>query len=98
MTLDTLLYNGEFHSMDDTNSIYEAMGIKDGRISFLGKDEEARGMKVKEKIDMKGKLILPGFVDTHLHALDYAETKKFIKLNGSKSVDEVIERSKKHYQ
>lgn len=49
MTLDTLLYNGEFHSMDDTNSIYEAMGIKDGRISFLGKDEEARGMKVKEK-------------------------------------------------
>lgn len=32
-------------------------------------------MKVKEKIDMKGKLILPGFVDTHLHALDYAETK-----------------------
>ena len=97
MTLDTLLYNGEFHSMDDTNSIYEAMGIKDGKISFLGKDKEAGEIEAKEKIDMKGKLVLPGFVDTHLHAMDYAETKKFIRLNGSNSVDEVIKRGKEHY-
>ena len=49
MTLDTLLYNGEFHSMDDTNSIYEAMGIKDGKISFLGKDKEAGEIEAKKK-------------------------------------------------
>lgn len=42
-------------------------------------------------------MVLPGFVDTHLHALDYAETKIY-KLNGSESVDEVIERSKEHYK
>lgn len=98
MTLDTLLYNGEFHSMDEANSIYEAIGIKNGKISFLGKDKESENLKAKEKIDMKGKLVFPGFVDTHLHALDYAETKKFIKLNGSESVEEVIKRGKEHYK
>ncbi|WP_294663717.1 amidohydrolase [uncultured Fusobacterium sp.] len=98
MTLDTLLYNGEFHSMDEANSIYEAIGIKDGKISFLGKDKESENLKAKEKIDMKGKLVFPGFVDTHLHALDYAETKKFVKLNGSESVEEVIKRGKEHYK
>lgn len=98
MTLDTLLYNGEFHSMDEANSIYEAIGIKNGKISFLGKDKESENLKAKEKIDMKGKLVFPGFVDTHLHALDYAETKKFVKLNGSESVEEVIKRGKEHYK
>ena len=98
MTIDTLLYNGEFHSMDKDNSVYEALGIKDGKISFLGKDIDVQKVNAKQKIDMQGKLVLPGFVDTHLHALDYAETKKFIKLNGSESVDEVIERSKEHYK
>ena len=53
MTLDTLLYNGEFHSMDEANSIYEAIGIKNGKISFLGKDKESENLKAKEKIDMR---------------------------------------------
>ena len=98
MIVDVLLYNGEFHSMDKNNSIYEAVGIKDGKISFLGKDKDIQKVNAKQKVDMKGKLILPGFVDTHLHALDYAETKKFIKLNGSDSVDEIIKRSREHYK
>ena len=98
MIVDMLLYNGEFHSMDKNNSIYEAVGIKDGKISFLGKDKDIQKVNAKQKVDMKGKLILPGFVDTHLHALDYAETKKFIRLNGSDSVDEIIKRSREHYK
>lgn len=43
MTLDTLLYNGEFHSMDDTNSIYEAMGIKMEGYLFLEKMRKLGG-------------------------------------------------------
>lgn len=36
MTIDTLLYNGEFHSMDKDNSVYEALN-KDGKYLFLEK-------------------------------------------------------------
>ena len=50
-----------------------ALGIKDGKISFIGleqeivKQEEAGEIQVKEKLDCQGKLVTPGLVDPHTH-------------------------------
>ncbi|MGA9227309.1 MAG: amidohydrolase family protein, partial [Mesobacillus sp.] len=44
-----------------------ALGIKDGRVAWAGLDVEAAGMKAKEKIDAKGKVVSPGLVDPHTH-------------------------------
>lgn len=44
-----------------------AVGIKDGKIAFVGKREEAVDLKANETIDAKGKLLSPGLVDPHTH-------------------------------
>jgi imidazolonepropionase len=44
-----------------------AVGIKDGKISFVGKYEEIAGKSAKKIIDASNKMVLPGFVDCHTH-------------------------------
>ena len=44
-----------------------ALGIKDGKIAFIGENVTARGLKAARVIDCQGKLVTPGLVDPHTH-------------------------------
>jgi imidazolonepropionase len=44
-----------------------AVGIKDGKIAFIGTREDASHLQAKETIDGTGKLLSPGLVDPHTH-------------------------------
>ena len=63
--LDKLLYNGNIYSIDSENRKYTALGIEDGKITFLGNDQEALQLPCEEKIDLNGKTLLPGLIDSH---------------------------------
>lgn len=97
MKIEKLFYNGNFISVDKEKNIYTMLGVSNGKIVYLSKKNNFTEVEALEKIDMKGRTILPGFIDTHLHAIDYAEQKKAVNLNGSKSVEEILERCKIHY-
>ncbi|MFN2289182.1 MAG: amidohydrolase [Chromatocurvus sp.] len=67
---DTLYYNGTIITIDDDRPLAEAVAIRDGRILAVG-DEDAILDNVGEdvrRIDLKGRALLPGFVDSHGHA------------------------------
>lgn len=69
-TADYALINGNIHTMDAEASTAEAIGIEGGEIVYVG---DAAGLKNviglgTEVIDLKGKMVLPGFVDGHIHA------------------------------
>ncbi len=70
---DLLLTNGKVYvggSVDDDTvaAFQEAVAIKDGAIVFVGSAEAAGDLQAAENIDLKGKLVLPGFIDAHVHA------------------------------
>lgn len=44
-----------------------ALGIKDGKVAFIGKDSDAESFSADEMIDCEGKLVTPGLVDPHTH-------------------------------
>ena len=48
----------------------EAIGVKDGKIVSVGtlKEVEAGG-KAAKVLDLTGKTILPGFIDSHAHPM-----------------------------
>ncbi|MBI4465337.1 MAG: amidohydrolase family protein [Acidobacteria bacterium] len=78
---DTIVVNGKIVSMDDqgynTNPghIYEAMAVKGTRITGLGTNQQIRtlaGSNTKV-IDVGGKLVLPGIIDTHAHLFGNAQ-------------------------
>ena len=88
--MDRIFYNGVIRTLDDNNTVAEAVGVKDGKIAFIGTNEEAAAMDCGEKIDLQGRLMLPGFVDTHMHMLHYAFVEKSVKLFDCKSVEDAI--------
>lgn len=93
--MDKILFNACVRTLDDNDTVAEAVGIKDGKIVFVGTNEEAQKIDAKEKIDLQGRLLLPGFVDTHLHMLNYAFVENSVKLFDCKSVEEMLERTKR---
>lgn len=63
-----ILYNGRILGKD---SFFEAAAIEDGKIKMLGSDAEIMSLASSDddgrQIDLKGKLVLPGFIDSHAH-------------------------------
>ena len=70
--LDRLYFNGIVRTMDEENPIAQALGVLDGKIVFVGSDDEAKMLEAAEKIDLDGKLMLPGFNEGHMHLGTYS--------------------------
>lgn len=94
--MDTLYYNGKIKTLDNQNSIVEAIGIKNGKIVFLGSNLETSSIKCDKRVDLNGKLLLPGFVDSHLHMAHFAFVENTVKLYSCKSADEAVMTLKKY--
>ncbi|MEX2261484.1 MAG: amidohydrolase [Bryobacteraceae bacterium] len=69
---DLILHNGKIVTVDARFSIREAVAVKDGKIAAVGTSREIlnaeRGAGT-QVIDLQGKTVLPGLIDSHVHAL-----------------------------
>lgn len=88
--LDKLFINGEIYSMKKEGEKFQSLGIKDGKITFLGTDEEAKNVSSKELIDLKGKMMIPGMADAHLHLYAYCQNLTFVDLSKVHNINEMI--------
>ena len=73
MKANLVFINGEVITADEQNSIVESVAIKDNRIIGVGSNLEMKefiGDKT-EVIDLAGKSLLPGFIDSHIHLVLY---------------------------
>jgi predicted amidohydrolase YtcJ len=69
---DLILHSGKVVTADERFAIHEAIAVENRRISQLGKTTEVlqrRGPRT-EIVDVQGKLVLPGLMDSHVHAAD----------------------------
>lgn len=90
--MDTIFYNGIIHTLDKAYPEVSALAIKDGVILRLGSDEEILALKEPQTrlIDLQGRLMLPGFADTHLHLLFYGTFRRRIDLVNTTTYEEVV--------
>lgn len=88
--LDKLFINGEIYSMKKEGEKFQSLGIKDGKIAFLGTDEEAKNLSSKELINLKGKMMIPGMADAHLHLYAYCQNLTFVDLSKVHNINEMI--------
>jgi predicted amidohydrolase YtcJ len=86
-TADLLLFNGKVVTVDDAFSIREAIVIKDGRILAVGGNELRKQYSAARMIDLRGRTVMPGFHDTHIHLGGHS--RRYIDLNDTKSLGEL---------
>ena len=89
--MDTIFYNGKIKTMDSHYPLASAVAVKDGLIAAIG-GEELLAFKTPTSrlVDLKGRLMLPGFGDSHMHALEFGESLVNVDLNRCSSIEQMI--------
>ena len=68
---DLILHNGKVVTVDKAFSIRQAVAVKGNTIQAVGTDKEILALKgpKTQVIDVKGRTVLPGLIDAHVHAI-----------------------------
>lgn len=95
---DLILKNGFVFTVDSLNTEAEAVAIKEGNIIFVGDNEAVKNFigKKTKVIDLKGKMILPGFIDSHAHPISSYRYFYELNLYGLKTAVEIQAAIKKY--
>jgi predicted amidohydrolase YtcJ len=74
--IDSIYFGGTIIPMTEPNQTFDALAIKDGKIYQTGSLKEIMALKEGQTqlIDLKGKTLLPGFIDSHSHIMMGAQT------------------------
>ncbi len=69
--IDTILVNGKILTVDPQSSVRSALAIREGRIAALGSDADIRKLAGSKThtIDLQGRTVIPGLIDSHMHAI-----------------------------
>ena len=91
---DRVFLNAAVYTVDDERSWAEAVAVSDGRISFVGDNEDAARFigPETEIFDLVGQMLLPGFHDSHIHIMIGTMAKEECSLLRLETADEVAAR------
>src|SRR5262245_14592989 len=86
---DLVLLDGKILTVDNRFSTAAALVVSDGRFIVVGSNEDARGHigKATRVIYGRGRTVVPGLIDTHVHALDVAAAETSQPFQDLRSID-----------
>jgi len=101
----SVYFNGDIITMDDNNPEADAIAVLDGKILAVGslnKIKKYVGPKTIE-IDLKGKTLIPGFVDPHSHVSGAGLLSMAANLypppdGGVKNINDIVNELTKYYE
>ena len=92
-----IYFGGNIITMNDLNPHVDAVGIDSDKIVAVGKFKDVKEKLENEYdlIDLKGKTLLPGFIDSHIHAIGSIFMLLYPSLNNIKNINDLQDIIKK---
>lgn len=93
LSADMVLKNGVIIQMNATSSIQEAVAIKNGKILAVSSNQEIKKyISTNTKvIDLNGKTVVPGFIDSHVHLMPTCINELAINFEAARSVRDILD-------
>ncbi len=89
-SVDLVLHNGKIFTADQLLSTFSAVAVRDDRIVALGWDGLLDQYRAARTVDLDGKLVVPGFIDTHIHIS--GDPERWVDLAGLENMAELKAR------
>ena len=88
---DLVLLDGRVLTVDDQFRTVTALAIRDGRFVAVGSNEDVRAHigNATRVVEGRGRTVIPGLIDTHVHALDVAAAESSQPFRNLRSIAEL---------
>jgi len=89
---DLILHRGKIATVDERFSLREALAVKDGKLLAVGTSAEVLKLKGPrtEVVDLQGRLVIPGLMDSHVHPAGAAMTEFDHPIPDMESIEDVL--------
>ena len=89
---DTVLRNAFVYTVDSANPRAQAVAITAGRLVYVGSDSGVAPFVAPRTVvfDLGGRMVLPGFIDTHVHPVTGGVELGECNMNSAETLDDVI--------
>ncbi len=90
---DTVFVNGNVYTLDDNLPRADAVAVRGDAIVYVGNTDGALALvgESTRRIDLDGKLMLPGFIDTHVHPVAGGAYAKALSLDTFGTVEDWVQ-------
>ncbi len=97
---DLVVINGKVVTVDGAFSVARAVAIRDGRVVVVGTNAEARALvgAATQLLDASGRTVIPGLIDSHVHALMAATAEVVNPFRNFESVGDLQAWVREHAQ
>ena len=91
---DAVLRNGRIYTVNQARPWAEAVAVRGSEIVYVGDDSGAAALvgEDTEEIDLEGRLVLPGFVESHIHIMLGGAATAGLHLTIADSVEDVLRK------
>ncbi|MDA8814787.1 amidohydrolase [Luminiphilus sp.] len=95
---ELILRGGTVYSLDTQGSRHSAIAVSGSRIIALGTEADINLLMNDETevIELDGRVVFPGFIDTHIHTMDTLPLLNGVMLSPGQTADEVLEAIAEH--
>ena len=88
---ELILFNGILRTQDAQNPVAEAVAVRNGIITAVGGNNAVNSLADNHtlRMDLGGRLVLPGFTDVHFHYCDWALGRQKLDLAAQQSLSQL---------
>jgi predicted amidohydrolase YtcJ len=93
---DLIIHNGVIYTMNESQPLAQAVAVKGDKILYVGDDEAVNAFKGDntQMIDLMGKTMTPGFIESHAHFIGIGYNELDLDLMYVQSYEELVEKVK----